>query len=78
MYDSQIFLSIFQFVPPIAVAKAAHKNEEDEQSDPLLSMLKQKSWMLKHAGSVHNLCSNSNKPYDVVLKFVKSKISPIF
>lgn len=78
MYDSQIFLRIFQFVPPLTVAKAAHKNEEDEQSDPLLSMLKQKSSMLKHRGSVHSLCSNSNKPYEVVLKFVKCHILPIF
>lgn len=43
MCDSQIFLRISQLVPPLTLAKAAHKNEEDEQSDPLLiGMLKQK------------------------------------
>lgn len=79
MCNWQIFLRISQVVPPLTLAKAAHKNEEDEWSDPLLiSMLKQKCWMLKHTGSVHNLCNNSNQPYEIVLKFVNSKILPIF
>lgn len=79
MCDSQRFLRISQLVPPLTLAKAAHKNEEDEQSGPLLiSMLKQKCWMLKHTGSIHNLRNNSNSPYEVVLKFVNSRILPTF